>query len=322
MHRLPPLKPLLAPTALVALIAAATLACAASETVVHTVVVEREVQVEVTRVVDREVRIEVVVTPTPQPTVAPTPVLTPTRVVKPNATPRVSEDYYVIFRNRSIEAFVDIPALNVYWYDDGGGGRFRWVGENRYDHEEFHLNSLLEEGSITQQQKLDYLSGGALKIPFDEFAITAYKFIRHIGYDGKYDPEIRADRFYSVLLYYFDEPLLDPSTQDTASSGDGSYFVINDGDLETFVTDALGNTTRVKIGTVDVEDLFRYWARENKLTLEQTNTYGETRELVVSAEDLADAAEFGIELDETMFELDEQTVDRLGSALQFLLESD
>ena len=83
-----------------------------------------------------------------------------------------------------------------------------------------------------------------------------------------------------------------------------------------------GNTTRVKIGTVDVEELFRYWARENRLTLEQTNAYGETRELVISAEDLADAAEFGVELDESILDLDDQDIDRLGSALQFLLESE
>ena len=81
----------------------------------------------VEKIVVKEVPVEVVVTATPVPTVDSSKVavaettVEPTIVAEPTATPtRVSEDYYVIIKGRTIEYWADFPSKNDYGSRTGG----------------------------------------------------------------------------------------------------------------------------------------------------------------------------------------------------------
>ena len=218
----------------------------------------------------------------------------PTQVPEATVTPtRVSEDYYVIIKesisnkNRPIgviEYYADFPSLKIYATETGGSFSF--------SNHEFLMDYLLKEGTITAEQRRDYSRGLEIKISYDDLSVAIYNLLQDKGYVGM-DKDLNLVKpKIDLLLYYFDGSLLDSSSDSDASVGTDSYVVIRDGSLETVVTDADGNTTHVKIDTVNTDELLDYLLSQGKITVDQRNEYGETNSLELSLKDVKDAADF------------------------------
>ncbi len=214
-------------------------------------------------------------------------------VVEPTPTPRPSKDYYVlIYKSRfapderaAIEFFADFPSLNLYSAETGGGG-------GGTSDPEFFLDYLVQEGVITSEEKRTYFRGGEIKVSLDDLSVPVYKLLQVKGYSGM-DRELRLDKLaLKYLLYYFDESLLDSDRGSSASSAGDGYVIIRDGSLETIVTDADGNTTRVAIDTVDAEEFLDYLLDQGRITVQQRDEYGRTNSLTLSLKDVKDAADF------------------------------
>ena len=230
-----------------------------------------------------------------------------------------SYDYYVVLEKvpdkdiGSIYYYADFPSRGSY---NAKTGHIR----NGFGYStEFLLDYLRDQGVITSSQREAFYRGDRVEIPFRDISLSLYKLVKNEGRQILNEDTGLHRINLDLMFYHIDDYL-------AGSAGENeSYLVIRDGSLETVVTDAYGNATRVVIDTIDVDELLDYLLAQGKITVEDTDAYGETRTLEVSAEDLQDlldAAEFGIDLDQSTFEIDEQTVDQLGSALQFLLESD
>ena len=212
-------------------------------------------------------------------------------VVEPTPTPRVSEDYYVILIKTddkwgAIDYYADFPSLNIYGAETGGGS----FG---FSNQDFFLDYLLKEGTITSEQERSYFRGGEIKVSLDDLSVPVYKLLQAKGYGGmNRDLHLSKDELDDLLLYYFDESLLDADRGSSASSPSDGYVIIRDGSLETIVTDADGITTRVAIDTVDAEEFLDYLLDQGRITVQQRDEYGRTNSLTLSLRDVKDAADF------------------------------
>ena len=213
-------------------------------------------------------------TVTPQPTPDTKPVPTP--------TPK-SNDYYVILEARPegwglIEYYADFPSKNAYFA--GKGGIY-----SDFSDSEFFLGYLEREGVITPEQKNAYFLGKRIKLDLNGISVAVHSLLQEKEH-SRVEDDLNLDKEeLSLLLYYSDESLLESSNKD-------GYVTIRDGSLETVVTDEDGNTTRVKIDTVDAEEFLDYLLDQGKITVEQRNEYGETSSLELSLKDVKDAADF------------------------------
>ena len=222
-------------------------------------------------------------TPTPRKIATPTPKPPPTRTPTPTATPgpRIS-DYYVLL-NRSIpndkigriKFFANYPDSTSY--ENGSTS-------TSFDDEDFFLDYLLREGTISDWQHRAYFLGNEVKVYLDDIAVAIQKLVQRKGYRWIESElgfiRIIIDRRF--LAYYDRSPL---------ALEDG-FVVIRDGRLETMKTNADGETVRVQVDDVDTEDFLDYLLRKGRITAEQHSDYIRSRELLVSFEDAADAMEF------------------------------
>lgn len=185
---------------LAAVISAAAIACSGEPEVV---------EVEVTR--------EVVITATPVPTAMPTvasatATAAPTPTAEPTVAPtRVSKDYYVIIQIHSyggeFEYIVDFtPEDN---YTEMGMGP-----SQDFSNPELFLDYLLEEGTITPEQRRVADRGNSIEVPYDELSVAVYKLLQSEGRSYLRNQfginKIRLD----YLLYHFGESLLDSDSDD------------------------------------------------------------------------------------------------------------
>lgn len=235
--------------------------------------------------------------PTPKPTPTPkinTPTPRPTSTPLPTATPgpRIS-DYYVILDIRiptdnigAVEFFANFPDRPRGFEI---GGLFA-----SFDNEDFFLNYLLNEDTITQEQHRAYHLGSEVKIYLDDFAPAIYKLVKNKGYQWIQNKlgfnKIQIDRRF--LAYFGESQVENLNPVVTSAPGQEGYVVITDGSLETVITNDDGKTTRVQIETVDTEELLEYLLRQGKITVEQKNRYGESQSLEISLESAADAMSF------------------------------
>ena len=237
--------------------------------------------------------------PTPAPTATPkinTPTPNPTRTPIPTATPGPSiGDYYVLIRRGKprdtiggVEFCADYPLLSDGYEHCG-------IYADFHD-EDLFMDYLLSEGTITpEQHRTYYLPGGEIELYLDDLAPAIHKLVKTRGYRW-----IRANVGFSKpiidkrFLAYYDEhqPLGGRSVASSTASDQEGYVVITDGSMETVITNDDGGTSRVKIETVDTEDLLEYLLRQGKITVEQKNSYGETQTLEISLESAADALTF------------------------------
>ena len=218
----------------------------------------------------------------------------PTPVVEPTATSRASEDYYVVIRESisagggpigTIVCYADFPSLNIYAAKTGGATL-------SFSNHEFLMDYFLKEGVITNEQREDYSRGLKVTASYDDVSVAIYKLLQIKGYDGMAKDLSLFEAEIEELLYHFDESLLVSDDSSDYPMYNDSYVVISDGSLETVVTDASGNTTRVKIGTVDAGEFLDYLLSQGKITVEQRNEYGDTHRLKLSLEDAREAADF------------------------------
>ena len=70
---------------------------------------------------------------------------------------------------------------------------------------------------------------------------------------------------------------LDTDRGRSDSLGSDDYVRIRDGSMETGVTDVDGNTTGVRIDSVDAEEFLDYLLSHGKITVEQRDAYGDNR---------------------------------------------
>ena len=226
-------------------------------------------------------------TPTPRKIATPTPKPPPTSTPTPTATPgpRIS-DYYVVL-SRSIptdkigvvQFFVNYPdhPLGSNVYETGSWG-------TTFNDEDFFLDYLLREGTITDWQHRAYFLDNDVKIYLDDIAVAIQKLVQRKGYRW-IQSELgisRAGIDETFLPYYDRSPL----------ALEEGFVVIRDGRLETMKTNADGETVRVQVDDVDTDDFLDYLLRQGRITAEQHSDYIRSRELLVSFEDAADAMEF------------------------------
>ena len=227
------------------------------------------------------------------PTPAPTP--NPTRTPIPTATPGPSiGDYYIFIGGHrpndkigGVEFCADYPLLPEGYEHCG-------IYADFHD-EDLFLDYLLSEGVITPEQYKTYYLGYEIEVYLDDIAPAIHKLVKTRGYRW-----IRANMGFSsfiidnMFLYYYDEhqPSGGRSIAASAASDQEGYVVITDGSMETVITNDDGSASRVKIETVDTEDLLEYLLRQGKITVEQKNSYGETQTLEISLESAADALTF------------------------------
>ena len=236
--------------------------------------------------------------PTPAPTPTPkvnTPTPNPTRTPIPTATPGPSiGDYYVLIRRGkpnntigSVEFCADYPSDPNSFIVCGLYADF--------DDEDLFLDYLLSEGTITPEQHKAYYLDVDIEVYLDDIAEAIHNLVKTRGYRWIDDRlGFNARTIDNRFLYYHDEhqPLGGRSLAASASSDQEGYVVITDGSMETVITNDDGGTSRVKIETVDTEDLLEYLLRQGKITVEQKNSYGETQTLEISLESAADALTF------------------------------
>ena len=280
-------------------------------------------------VIVKEVQVVVTATPVPapQPTYTPHPTNTPYPTVTPQSeaaltpspitisatavpTPTPKSNYYYVLVDQntrnpdewgSIEYFADFP---IPGYDGAKTGGWSAGFKNTL------LNHLLKGGAITSEQRQAYNRGSTIKVSLRDFAIVLFRLCESWGYvergqDTLFDKDEviawcsrKTDKEFGLsplalkyLLYYIDEYMLDSEYGQTDYTADDSYVRISDGSLETVVTDDQGNTTRVTVDSVDVEDFLSYLLSQGKITIEQHDAYGNSGELTISLRDAVDVLE-------------------------------
>ena len=236
--------------------------------------------------------------PTPAPTPTPkinTPTPNPTSTPMPTATPGPSiGDYYVLIKRGdpydtigAVEFCANYPSRPNSFISCG-----LYAG---FDDEDFFLDYLLSEGTITPDQHKAYYLGVNIEVYLDDLAPAIHKLVKTRGYQWIYDRlGFNVFAIDERFLAYYDEhqPLGGRPLAASASSDQEGYVVITDGSMETVITNDDGGTSRVKIETVDTEDLLEYLLRQGKITVEQKNSYGDTQTLEISLESAADALTF------------------------------
>ena len=299
--------------ALVATLLVVAIGCSGEPQVVY---VEKEVikEVPVEKVVVKEVVVRVTPAPVPQTTFTPHPTATPrsstppTPSARPVATPTpLSNDYYVVIEGIFIEYYADFPSHNIYLARKGG--RF-----DDFTNPELLLSYLHGEGVVTREQKDTYFGGGYIRVDLDDISAALYKLLQSEGYHGMKKDFGLEEYELENLLYYFDESMLDSNDASGEASDDG-YVRIRDGSLETVVTDAEGNTTRVRIDSVDVEEFLDYLLDQGKITVEQRDAYGDSHELTISLKDAADFFEWAETDSDLYVGIDREDVDYIREEL-------
>ena len=224
--------------------------------------------------------------PTPEPVVEePTPVPTATPVL-PTPTPEVN-DYYVVLKgypgidNGVIEYYASYP------FNKEVRGR-----RDGFSNEEFFLEYLRKEGVITAQQESDYFNYEPIKVPLLSISRAVYKLFKNDGYNAS-RLDIHSPKY---LLHYGDVPSLDSvqgvSDGGVSLEGDGGYVTIIDGRISVSAVDDNGNTTTVNVEGVGAKELLDYWLSQNRITIDQVNEYGRTRQIQLSFQDAADLFDF------------------------------
>ena len=215
--------------------------------------------------------------PTPEPVEEPTPVPTATPVL-PTPTPEVN-DYYVI-----LQGYPSYDSGRIEYYASYPFHIDVMGGIDGFYNEEFFLEYLRKEGVITAQQKDDYFNYEPIKVPLLSISRAAYKLFKTDGYNAS---RLRlSDPKY--LLHYGDTPSLD-SIQ---SVSNGGYVTISDGKISVSAVDDDGNTTTVNVEGVGAKELLDYWLSQNRITVDQANEYGRTRQIQISFQDAADLFDF------------------------------
>ena len=238
--------------------------------------------------------------PTPAPTPTPkvnTPTPNPTRTPIPTATPGPSiGDYYVLIRSGDPNANDTIGGVEFCADYPGEPWGFEDCGLSAdFNDEDWFLDYLLSEGTITPEQHKAYYLGGEIELYLDDIAEPMHNLVKTRGYEWIYDMlGFNARTIDNKFLYYYDEhqPLGGRSIAASVASDQEGYVVITDGSMETVITNDDGSSSRVKIETVDTEDLLEYLLRQGKITVEQKNSYGDTQSLEISLESAADALTF------------------------------
>ena len=138
------------------------------------------------------------------------------------ALKRVGEDYYVILEPRPegwglIEYDADFPSKNMYFA--GKGGVY-----SDFSNSDLFLTHLVKEGSITSEQKHAFSRGLKIKTGLDAISIAVYNLLHAKGYIGMKEDFDLVEEEFDLLLYYFDESLLDASKNrsDFSSSFDAA----------------------------------------------------------------------------------------------------
>ena len=215
--------------------------------------------------------------PTPEP-VAEEPTSVPTATpVLPTPTPEVN-DYYVVLHQGNDP--------------DNDRGRLRYYASfpfhkdlkgfsDGFDNEVFYLEYLKEERVITSGQKNAYFNGEPIQVPLVSIANATYKLFKTDGYNASRLSIGTLD----YLLHYADK-------RPISLEGDGGYVTISDGKISVSAVDDDGNTTTVNVEGVGAKELLDYWLSQNRITIDQVNEYGQTRQIQLSFQDVADLFDF------------------------------
>ena len=175
----------------------------------------------------------------------------------------------------------DYPGSKAF-YDCGIGAAFH--------DEDFFINYLFREGVITDRQRSAYYWGEEFEVYLNDFAPAIYKLLQAKGYrwiEDRLGPDFSRYMIDNRFLYYYDKP---PSVlEDSLEDG---FVVIRDGNMETVVTNADGETVRVEIDDVDTEDFLDYLLSVGRISAERRDDYDLSQTLTISFEDAADAMEF------------------------------
>ncbi len=160
-----------------------------------------------------------------------------------------------------------------------------------FHNENFYLDYLVKERVITSKQKTDYLNGNPIqKISIVPISTATWKLFENDPYNaGKL--KLGAQDY---LFHYADKSAVGSGGSGSKISleGDGGYVSISDGRVSVSAVDGDGNTTTVDLEGVGAQDLLDYWLSENKITIEQSNQYGETGQLEFSLKDGVDLFDF------------------------------
>ena len=234
--------------------------------------------------------------------------------VEPTATPTPTIEYYRM----------GISSNGAYGhFDDTERGSVEVSIRNASDFSDY----LLKEGVITSRQRRALSAGEYIKVPKDKkLSAAVYKLLRSKGKERLAQEFGINQREIDVLLSNFDRSSLESNPGTGTTLPEDNYVVINDGRLETYVTDDYGNTTQVKIGTVDTDELLDYLLDQGKITIEQRDAYGDSRSLEISLKDVADAADvidWRIDSDEGFYiGINEQSQNYLRDTILPLFTSD
>ncbi len=221
------------------------------------------------------------------------------RAANPTPTPRVSED--VVIR-------LGGDAHGTLGYE----GEF---GVSNYGFKGIVvLDYLHKEGVLTSAQRRVARTGEPITVSGDDVAVAMYKLLESKG--EKYlEEQFGIDKpELGIIFRNFDESLLDSAYATTTSEQDG-YIVIREGSLETVVTDEDGNTTRVRIDTVDAEEFLDYLLSRGKITVQQRDAYGDSRELQLSLKDAADILDFPATDDDLFIGIEKDDLDYIRKEL-------
>ena len=227
-------------------------------------------------------------TPTPIPTRTPRPA--PTRIPPPTATPGPTvSDYYVIITNGVVSNTsggmlfcADYPDIKAF-----EGCNIVAV----FHDEDFFINYLFREGVITDRQRGAYYRGENNEVYLNDFAPAIHKLLQTRGYrwmEDRLGPSFNRGAIDGRFLAYYDKP---PSALEPSSLEDG-FVVMRDGNMETVVMNADGETVRVEIDDVDTEDFLDYLVSVGRISAERRDDYDLSQTLTISFEDAADAMEF------------------------------
>ena len=149
----------------------------------------------------------------------------------------------------------------------------------------------MKERVITPKQKNDYINGDPIqKISLATISTATWKLFENDPYNaGKLRLAVPE-----YLLHYADKSAVDSGSGGGGISleGDGGYVTVSDGRISVSAVDADGNATTVELEGVGAQELLDYWLKENKITIEQRNQYGETGQLEFSLKDGVDLFDF------------------------------
>ena len=309
-----------------------TAACATPEPqVIEREIIVREVVKEVEVVVTATPAPQPTATPIPTATPKPTPRATatsaparaetqntaakPTSTPKPSATPTLTIDdlYVIINQGRSSDGH----GIAAFYYDahdiESGNG-----AESHFANEDFFINHLLSQGVITPAQRNAYYTPvtperendfvnskmaeffdekyvGNIKVPLQPFvnAVSKLSTAQQVKTIGVRTVSHLIRNYVDENSLRSDAPVSPGDNTISVPSEDEGYVIINGNNVQTVMVDSQGNTTSVDVQVAGIEEVLDYWLSQNKITVEQRDRYGQTRQLELSFKDGADLFDFG-----------------------------